>query len=111
MMSIETTTTTRVFTKQELEALGLPHCPCSGVTVLTDSIDDERKWYVLRRLVVRLAEQSSDEAWAIYYRAPTRDALDPESWVNSVTVDPWDNVVSVAATLVRKVTKMVEVWE
>jgi hypothetical protein len=63
---------------------------------------DERRWYVWREITFRLAGQPEGEAWRLSYKADKTEIGD---------IDKWDDEQEVTATLVRKVTKMVEVWE
>lgn len=96
------TETTRVFTRQELGDLQLPWKAGVGGEVISDVEFDERRWYVWREITFRLAGQPEGEAWRLSYKADKTEIGD---------IDKWDDEAEVTATLVRKVTKMVEVWE
>jgi hypothetical protein len=93
---------TRTFTRAELLALMLPWKAGDGGEILADEEVDERRWYVIRAVTFRLAGQPEDEAWRLLYRSDKTEMGD---------IDLWDDEAEVTATLVRKVTKMVEVWE
>jgi len=92
---------TRIFTRQELEDLMLPS-KLGGCEIISDVEFDERRWYVWREVTFRLAGQADNEAWRLCYKSDKTEVSD---------IDKWDDKDEVEATLVRKVTKMVEVWE
>lgn len=73
-----------------------------GCEIVSDVEFDERRWYVWREVTFRMPGQADGEAWRLYYKADKTEMGD---------VDKWDDKDEVEATLVRKVTKMVEVWE
>jgi len=93
---------TRMFTRQELADLMLPWRSGDGGEIITDIEFDERRWYVWREITFRLAGQTDGEAWRLCYKADKTEMGE---------IDLWDDKDEVEATLVRKVTKMVEVWE
>ena len=99
---MSTETTTRVFTRQELADLMLPWKAGSEGEIVADVEFDERRWYVWREVTFRLAGQPEGEAWRLLYKSDKGEMGD---------IDLWNDEAEVTATLVRKVTKMVEVWE
>lgn len=99
---MSTETTTRVFTRQELADLMLPWRAGTNGEIIADVEMDERRWYVIREVTFRLAGQTDGEAWRLPYRADKTEMGE---------IDLWGDEQEVTATLVRKVTKMVEVWE
>ena len=99
---MSTETTTRVFTRQELADLMLPSRALTECEIVADEEIDERRWYVWREVTFRLAGQPKSKAWRLSYKADKGEMGD---------IDLWNDEAEVTATLVRKVTKMVEVWE
>ena len=99
---MSTETTTRVFTRQELADLMLPSRDLTECEIVADEEIDERRWYVLRAVTFRLDGQPEGEAWRLLYKSDKGEMGD---------IDLWNDEAEVTATLVRKVTKMVEVWE
>ena len=99
---MSTETTTRVFTRQELADLMLPWKAGTEGEIVADVEFDERRWYVWREVTFRLAGQPDGEAWRLPYKDDKTEIGD---------IDKWVDAAEVTATLVRKVTKMVEVWE
>ncbi len=96
--------TTRTFTREELDDLGLPYgWRKDRVTIISQEMVDKRRWYITTACTFRLPEQPEDEAWVVYYNDPSTECQDSQ--------DIWNDEDDVTATLVRKVTKTLEVWE
>jgi hypothetical protein len=95
--------TTRTFTRQELYDMGLPERPPKGGTQISDTIIDQGRWSTDHELIVQFPEQvGTDEAWRFYYSHGSTECQDE---------CPWEHEDEVTATLVRRTTKMVQVWE
>lgn len=98
----------RTFTIDELNAMGVLELDPgetdeeSGVTVISDQMVERKRWSVRHSLVFRLKDQPPDEAYRVSHYVPATESQEQ---------DPWNNADKVKATLVRRATKMVEVWE
>jgi hypothetical protein len=96
--------TTRTFTRQELCDLDLPrsHGTRSGCTVISNELIDNDRWSVIYDLIFQLDGQPEDEAWCVCYRRGATEYQDEA---------PWENEPIVEAALLRRVQKLVTVWE
>jgi hypothetical protein len=82
---------TRTFTRQELEALGLPtYLPKDRI--LLDEFFEEHRWSVTNRLVFRSPDD--DQVYEIFYETPATEEQEG--------IDPWDDDPTVDATLVEQ---------
>lgn len=90
---------TRVFTRQELAALGLPD-RLPQQNVLLDEMFEEHRWEIEHRLVFRSPDDN--QVYEIYYRTPTT--------IEGEGGDPWDDEATVEATLVEQRTVFRQEW-
>lgn len=77
---------TRVFTRTELEELGLPwDAPPSGA-IVSDRMTEHRRWVVVHELIFRLADQAKCEAWRVTYEVPATEYQEGiDTWPETVT--------------------------
>lgn len=96
--------TTRTFTREELvDELGLPCEPYEDkVTIISDEISDHGRWDMGHTIISQLADQPADEAWLTHYAVVVTES----QWQA-----PWEHEDHVTAKLVKRVEKIVEVWE
>lgn len=91
----------RAFKKQELVDLGLPW-ECTGGQIVTDTIEDQRRWSTDHRLIFRLPGQPETEAWETGYSVGSTEVQDER---------PWEHEDEVECELVHLVEKTVKVWD
>lgn len=94
----------RTFTRQELEDLDLPRSGGAGCgcTVISDTVIDTSRWSIIYELVFQLDGQPEDEAWCVGYSVGATERQDERPWQDEDTVE---------ATLVKRIQKLVTVWE
>lgn len=93
---------TKTFNREYLtEELGLPGC-CDGGKIISDEIVDQRRWVNVCEIVFQVPGQAEDEAYKTSYEVGSTENQDTR---------PWEYEKEVECTIVRKTTKMVEVWE
>ena len=96
---------TRTFTRDYLcNELDLPRAAGTrhGCEVISDDIDDTTRWSVMHTLIFRLDGMPDGEAWMVGYSVGATEMQDES---------PWENEKEVEATLVRRVERVVLVWE
>lgn len=69
---------------------------------VSDTINDVSRWSVSHTIIFRTPDQPEDEAWEAYYSVGATECQEES---------PWEHETEVEATLVKKVTKVVTVWE
>lgn len=94
----------KTFTSRELLDLGLPYCDLEGdgAQVVEREMKDRTRWSVVYRLVFRLPGQPEGEAWLTSYSSGATEYQ---------SEGPWEYQDEVEAELVRRVQKVVDVWE
>ena len=90
---------TRIFTREELDELGLPD---DGPEVVSDRMVLHKRWSVKHELIFRLPDQPTDRAWMAYYFVAATESQEQ---------DKWDGAKTVTATEVALVERTVKVWE
>lgn len=93
--------TTREFSTDELDDLGLPFEAPEGGEIVCDEYVRDSRWGTVRECTFRLADSESDTAWRVTY---ARASGDSEG-------DTWNFAEKVKATLVRPVQVTVTKWE
>lgn len=89
-------------TRKEMSALGLPGGGRKGgAVVVEDTITEQGRWTTSHDLIFRLPDMPDDLAYQTYYREGSTEQQDESPW-------EYDDAV---CALVRKVPKVVEVWE
>jgi len=89
-------------TRKEMIALGLPGGgKKGGAVVVEDTITEQGRWTTSHDLIFRLLNMPDNLAYQTYYREGSTEQQDESAW-------EYDDAV---CTLVRKVPKVVEVWE
>lgn len=100
---------TRVFTREELEAMHLPKCWRPGwkyerregeATALFEEFWEERRWENVWRLIFKAPDD--EKCYEIFY---TEGATELQEGA-----DPWDGEPRVTATEVEQVQVMVTEW-
>ena len=89
----------RTFTRQQLTDLGLPD-RLPPENVLLDEMFNEYRWEIEHRMIFRAPDDN--QIYEIYYRTPT--TLEGEG------EDPWNDQVTVEATLVEQRTVFTTEW-
>ena len=69
---------------------------------VSDTINDVWQQNVSHTIIFRTPDQPEDEAWEAYYSVGPAERQEES---------PWEHETEVEATLVKKVTKVVTVWE
>lgn len=104
---------TRKFKREELFALGLPDeymgddeielLPSEKrAKVISDQITGTSRWSNIYTLVFQLPDQPDDEAYQVSYKTGATECQDES---------PWEYEKVVTASLVRRVERVVKVWE
>ena len=91
------------FKREYLKDMGLPYgiSPEDG-KILSRTIVDTGRWSIHYDLMFRLADMPEDQAWVVSYSRGATEHQDES---------PWEYDEEVEATLVRKVEKVMTVWE
>lgn len=84
----------RIFTRDELEEMGLPDD--KDHTVYTEQID-ERRWYSIHELVFRVEDDGP--LWRVNYYEPLTELQEHDTWndadhVEAVQVEPYEVAVT-----------------
>lgn len=94
--------TTRTFTRNELEDLELPfEIDDEDGEIVSDTIVGKKRWSLIHKLVFRLNGMAPDEAYRVNYLTPATECQEQRAWESS----------EVTAQLVRLVERTVQVWE
>lgn len=89
----------RTFTRQELEALGLPD-KIDRKRVLLDEFFEEHRWEIEHHMVFRSPDD--EQTYSIYYRTPTT--------IEGEDNDPWNDQATVEGTIVELRTVFRQEW-
>ena len=91
------------FKTRELLDMGLPSDPPEGGRIISDVLSEHDRWSVVHTLIVQFPEQmGTDDAWELSYGVGATE---------SQNESPWEYEDEVTGTLVRRTTKVVDVWE
>ena len=94
------------FDKNELLEIDLPYLDegqkVDDVTLISREIIDTNRWSIIYEIVFRFDDQLSDQAWSASYSVGATEMQDES---------PWEYEEEVKAILVKRVEKVVEVWE
>lgn len=82
--------------------MGLPFDAYDGAEIVSKTLESNSRWSLHYSLVFRLPDQTNSEAWQVGYRVGATECQEE---------GPWEYESEVAATLVHRTTKTIEVWE
>jgi len=90
----------KTFTRQELRDVLYEDNEKSKI--ISDRIIENSRWSILHELIFRFDDMPEDEAWRVSYTVGATEQQDES---------PWEYEETDEATLVRRVEKLVKVWE
>ena len=94
----------KMFPKKELLDMDMPMFAPKDGEIISDNIIDTSRWSEHHELIVQFKDQwGTDEAYRFYYSNGLTECQDESPWENDGD--------EIEGTLVKKTTKVVEVWE